>query len=437
MKILRTAPTLLAAAAAAWLVAPTPLLGFSTIGTNLDLTQRDFRVLNNFADPEANDNQTPDAQFPGYQGAVMAIWKASVEWGSALHGTGDGDPSQPGGLGSGGANFDPTFQGLALDDTSDNIHLAVADNGSGLCGFVSVGVGGGWQITYCESILWDDGPGDPVSEAIDIQGVATHEYGHALGLGHTSVGGATMYPSISGTGVSARSIENDDINGIQFIYGAASPTKPVISAVALSAANLVTITGSSFSPTGNEVWFTQATAGGTGDPVKVTNVASTAGGTQISVTLPPLAGSGDVLVKNAGAGHSALSNAWPFDATGACGIALYGTGLGGSNIGFLQSFTTPSIGSAFTFELRDFNGSGTALVFLSTQSASTPGFGGTVLVDSASLVNTFPVTIVGGDGSTTVQIPGSPGLIGGTGPHTGNPRSVLGQAVPQLCGARL
>ena len=49
----------------------------------------------------------------------------------------------------------------------------------------------------------------------DIQGVSCHEYGHALGLGHSTVGGATMFPSISGSGVGARSIAADDVAGIQ------------------------------------------------------------------------------------------------------------------------------------------------------------------------------------------------------------------------------
>ena len=78
-------PTLsaLLLAGAALLILPVQRApGFSLIGDELTLGQRDFRIFDNFADPEANDNTTPDANFPGSSGAVMAIWKACVEWGS-------------------------------------------------------------------------------------------------------------------------------------------------------------------------------------------------------------------------------------------------------------------------------------------------------------------------------------------------------------------
>ena len=70
--------------------------------------------------------------------------------------------------------------------------------------------------------------------SIDLQGVSTHEYGHALGLGHTGVGGATMTPPISGSGISARSIAADDQAGVQFIYGVKSASKPTITDVSVA-----------------------------------------------------------------------------------------------------------------------------------------------------------------------------------------------------------
>ena len=111
MKILRLLPPAAASLAALVLVAPPSAWAWVPTGWSLDVTQRDVRVFNNFTDPEANDNQTPDANFPGRFGAEMAIWKASVEWGSELHGDGQGDPGQVAGLGSGGANFDATWPG--------------------------------------------------------------------------------------------------------------------------------------------------------------------------------------------------------------------------------------------------------------------------------------------------------------------------------------
>jgi len=66
------------------------------------------------------------------------------------------------------------------------------------------------------------------------------------------------------------------------------------------------------------VWFTNSTVTSPGAQpiVKVTNVGSTNGGTQITVTIPSLAGMGDILVKQSATGHSTLSNAFPFDGQG-------------------------------------------------------------------------------------------------------------------------
>ncbi|MDF1798550.1 MAG: matrixin family metalloprotease [Planctomycetota bacterium] len=288
-----------------------PIGGYSLGGSSLGLAQRDFRVFNNFSDLSANDNQTTDSSFPGYQGAVMAIWKASVEWSSGLHGDGSGDPHQPFGIGSGGANFDPSFQGEATDiGTLDgNVHSEIQGSSGGIYAFAESGLTGGWRIRYYSAWTWDDGPGTAIG-GVDLQGVATHEYGHALGLGHSSVAGATMAAGFLGSGVDLRSIEPDDQAGIQAIYGLAGAAKPRISGSNISAGNL-TITGSGFSIGGNEVWLTQATAGGTGDPVKVTGVAATGGGTSISIPMPAAAGEGDVLVLAAGTSGSSLSNPWP------------------------------------------------------------------------------------------------------------------------------
>ena len=111
--------------------------GWTTLGFSIGLGQRDFRVFNNFTDATANNNQTPDVNFPGYQGADMSIWKACIEWASRLHGDGQGDPSQAFGLGSGGANFDPSFQGnnTGVGGINDNTHSELPGQDGGVLAF--------------------------------------------------------------------------------------------------------------------------------------------------------------------------------------------------------------------------------------------------------------------------------------------------------------
>lgn len=52
---------------------------------------------------------------------------------------------------------------------------------------------------------------------IDLYTVGAHEFGHALGLAHSTVAGALMYPYYGGP---HRFLDADDIAGIQSIYGA-------------------------------------------------------------------------------------------------------------------------------------------------------------------------------------------------------------------------
>ena len=59
---------------------------------------------------------------------------------------------------------------------------------------------------------------DGCSGEYDIDGVMVHEVGHVIGLGHTSVVGATMYPSVSACNTANRTLEADDIAGKNALY---------------------------------------------------------------------------------------------------------------------------------------------------------------------------------------------------------------------------
>lgn len=293
---------------------------FNLNGSQLSLSQRDFRVFNNFTAPQANDNTTLDPNFPNATGAVLAIWKASVEWGSTLHGNGAGDPTQPNGLGSGGANFDASFQGLAtgVGGLDDNIHSEISGSVPGVYAFTEIPSSDGWRIRYYQNWTWSDGPSTLLPNEVDLQGVATHEFGHAIGLDHSQIAGATMQGTIQLDAVPQRTIEVDDAAGVQTLYGAAAATKPRISGVSITP-GLITITGVNFAATGNEVWFTRAVPAANvalGDPIKFTAVISTNNGTSITLSVPQDAGPGDVQVKIPGTGNDKLSNAWPADVAG-------------------------------------------------------------------------------------------------------------------------
>lgn len=53
---------------------------------------------------------------------------------------------------------------------------------------------------------------------IHLLSVAVHEIGHAIGLEHSNVKGSIMWPSYNGYTPSLK-LHNDDINGIQSLYG--------------------------------------------------------------------------------------------------------------------------------------------------------------------------------------------------------------------------
>ena len=56
------------------------------------------------------------------------------------------------------------------------------------------------------------------SSGINLLWVATHEFGHSLGLYHSNVRGAIMYPYYTGY-VENMKLHSDDRAGIQYLYG--------------------------------------------------------------------------------------------------------------------------------------------------------------------------------------------------------------------------
>lgn len=75
------------------------------------------------------------------------------------------------------------------------------------CGGVHAG-----KCHYDEGEQWASDP----SQGIDLQTVALHEIGHIIGLDHSNVGGAVMFPTYAGE---RRALTPDDIAGAQALYG--------------------------------------------------------------------------------------------------------------------------------------------------------------------------------------------------------------------------
>jgi hypothetical protein len=59
---------------------------------------------------------------------------------------------------------------------------------------------------------------DGCSAEFDIDGIMVHEVGHVIGIGHSSVSGATMYPSVSSCNAANRTLEADDIAAKNDLY---------------------------------------------------------------------------------------------------------------------------------------------------------------------------------------------------------------------------
>ena len=96
-----------------------------------------------------------------------------------------------------------------------------------------------------------------VPNAVYIEDIAAHELGHALGLNHSTVTDATMYPTYSYCSQAFRTLASDDIAAAQSLYGSGSApanTAPSVTisspASGTSVANgaSVTFTGSATDP---------------------------------------------------------------------------------------------------------------------------------------------------------------------------------------------
>jgi hypothetical protein len=93
------------------------------------------------------------------------------------------------------------------------------------------------QLIDSDIIFWDGGftfftgasGCGVVPNAAYIEDVSAHEFGHALGLNHSTATDATMYPSYSYCSQAFRTLASDDIAGAKALYPTLSNTAPSVS----------------------------------------------------------------------------------------------------------------------------------------------------------------------------------------------------------------
>lgn len=100
---------------------------------------------------------------------------------------------------------------------------------------------GAGEIVDSDIVFWDASNtfftgSSGCSGGAYIEDVAAHEFGHSLGLGHSSVSGATMYPSYSTCSKGMRTLAADDIAGVESLYPPSGSTQPPTAPSSLTAA---------------------------------------------------------------------------------------------------------------------------------------------------------------------------------------------------------
>ncbi|MAG58733.1 MAG: hypothetical protein CMJ83_20785 [Planctomycetes bacterium] len=215
-------------------VPETDVLAYSLTGVSWPGASATYKLNPNFTDPSAG---SADDQ-------LMALRSGADEW--RLTGQG---------------NFEFIYGGQTTQtnlaaDGQNIVFYNPGDGGGALavCWYWFVGA----SITNFDIEFYDrDGGFDfvwatnPTGSQFDIQGVATHEFGHALGLSHSSVSTATMFPTVAAGDTTTRNLDADDVAGYQSIYGAAGPATPMVSTVTPSRGWIdggvtVTVNGSNF-----------------------------------------------------------------------------------------------------------------------------------------------------------------------------------------------
>jgi hypothetical protein len=79
-------------------------------------------------------------------------------------------------------------------------------------------------------------------DAFDVQAALVHEVGHALGLEHSEVASAAMFPSTARGAIARRALDQDDVDAVRWLYAqpevAWAPVAPLPTTCATAGAPL-------------------------------------------------------------------------------------------------------------------------------------------------------------------------------------------------------
>jgi matrixin len=129
------------------------------------------------------------------------------------------------------AAFRFNYSGLSSQTTTTNdaINLVLFRNASsGSAIATTYWWSSGSRILDADIVFWDGGflffaGSSGCSAGFYIEDIASHEFGHALGLGHSTSTSATMYPSVSACNMGNRTLDADDIAGARALYPLQQP----------------------------------------------------------------------------------------------------------------------------------------------------------------------------------------------------------------------
>lgn len=133
-----------------------------------------------------------------------------------------------------GAKFQFVFAGQSAQSTAtvDQVNLVVFRNASSDSAIATTYTWfNGSQIVEADVVFWNGAfqfftGTTGCSNGFYIEDIAAHEFGHALGLGHSASSDATMYYATSWCQMGNRSLHPDDIAGVRALYPPATPSMP-------------------------------------------------------------------------------------------------------------------------------------------------------------------------------------------------------------------